>query len=505
MEKHTKIRKIIFWTIIIIAILARVIGWPEAIKEVNCDEIMTAVNAKSIADTGKDIYGTSFPVYLEAWHYTGQSTLLMYIMAIVIKLFGASIFTVRLPMLLISIISLFVVFDFARRIFKNKNIAYILLALLAITPWHIMQARWSIDCNMFSHFLLISIYLLYLGLRSQKRKWLYISMVFFGLTMYTYGLSIYVVPLFLLIMAIYLLRKKEISIKELVICMVVYLLVSTPILLMYVVNFFHLQDIHLGPITIQYFKETNRVGDMLFFIPNNHLQQLNSNVKYTLNTMFMQYDAFPWNAIYGYGTIYLISIVFFFIGIIELIRNKEQWDSVGKVMIALWLILSIALGLIVSQININRLNCIWYPMLFITAYGIYEFCKISSNKYVWAIIGIIYIGMFVGFTNEYYTRQIQSIETNRLWSNGLIRAAEYAKELGMPNIQMEKQINTSDNDRINLLYLQGFEQKEGIQFTMGNLETIQPNTVYIMEKGRVKEEWKDNVKKIFMNYVVITQ
>ena len=72
---------------------------------------MTAINANAIAETGKDIYGTSFPVYLEAWRVFGQSVFLMYCIAICIKIFGISLIAVRLPMLLISIISLFVFYD----------------------------------------------------------------------------------------------------------------------------------------------------------------------------------------------------------------------------------------------------------------------------------------------------------------------------------------------------------------------------------------------------------
>ena len=53
MNKINK-RKIIFWVLIIIGIMVRIYNFPNAISEMNSDEIMTAVNAKSIVDTGKD-------------------------------------------------------------------------------------------------------------------------------------------------------------------------------------------------------------------------------------------------------------------------------------------------------------------------------------------------------------------------------------------------------------------------------------------------------------------
>ena len=52
----------------------------------NTDEIMTAVNSKSIVSEGTDINGISYPVYLRGWG--GQSVALLYIMSIFMKIFG---------------------------------------------------------------------------------------------------------------------------------------------------------------------------------------------------------------------------------------------------------------------------------------------------------------------------------------------------------------------------------------------------------------------------------
>ena len=118
-----KIQNVLFFIILIIAIIVRTISWPTAISQINADEAMTALNAKSIAETGKDIYGTSFPVYLEAWGAMGQSVMLAYFMAFFIKIFGFSIVTIRLPMLVISIISIVIFYDFIKRIFNNNKLA----------------------------------------------------------------------------------------------------------------------------------------------------------------------------------------------------------------------------------------------------------------------------------------------------------------------------------------------------------------------------------------------
>lgn len=73
--------KICIIIIVIIALCSRIYLWPNVIDDVNCDEAITALNAKAIAETGKDMYGTSLPVYFETWLWGGQSALLTYFMA----------------------------------------------------------------------------------------------------------------------------------------------------------------------------------------------------------------------------------------------------------------------------------------------------------------------------------------------------------------------------------------------------------------------------------------
>lgn len=127
-EKKKKIVEVIaVIVLILIGLIARVAFWPNAISQINCDEAMSAINAKAIAETGKDMYGTSFPVYFETWQYGGQSAMLIYIMACCIKIFGFSIFSIRLPLLLVSLLSLLIFYDLAKRCSQNRKIALLSL------------------------------------------------------------------------------------------------------------------------------------------------------------------------------------------------------------------------------------------------------------------------------------------------------------------------------------------------------------------------------------------
>lgn len=91
--KRLKKENLIFGVIAILGIVLRIYRFPLALQEMNCDEIITALNAESIANTGKELSGISFPVYLQGWG--GQSITLLYLMALTIKLLGNSLFAVR--------------------------------------------------------------------------------------------------------------------------------------------------------------------------------------------------------------------------------------------------------------------------------------------------------------------------------------------------------------------------------------------------------------------------
>ena len=166
----------------IIAVSIRVYQFGVVPGGMNQDGAMAAVDAKALADYGTDRLGMRYPVHLTAWGFGQMSALLSYLMIPSIKLFGLSVFSARLPMLLVSLASIYLLYLFSTD-FAGKNTALVVLCFTAINPWHIIQSRWALDCNLFPHFLLAGICFLNRGV-SRKTGWLYLSMVFFALSMY---------------------------------------------------------------------------------------------------------------------------------------------------------------------------------------------------------------------------------------------------------------------------------------------------------------------------------
>ena len=470
---------IIFLIIIIIAIFVRIYKFPNALKEVNSDEMMLAVNAKSIADTGKDINGISYPVYLLG--FGGQSVLLLYLIVFCIKIFGYSLFAIRLPLLIISIVSLVVFYDLIRRISKNNTIALIGLGLLAISPWHILQGMWALDCNILPHILLIAVYLLYIGILKKSRWTLYLSMVFFALTLYSYGIAIYFTPILLLALAIYLRRKKKISIPDLIICIVIFSVLAMPIILMFAINILKTnQSIYLGNITIPYYESLSRTDDMLFFSPNI-LVQLFINIGFTVLMILGEFDGCVWNSSLVFGTAYHITLVLVIVAIIIKIKNKASHihfglsdvfssttdsiqettnidinlqDNFPRFLILSWLCTSIFTGIVINQTNINRLNTIWYPLIMLATFALYYFYNYfkvfeTNNKngskkskiYAISIISIFMI-LFTSYLIYFNCYYANKVDMSICFSRGMYQALEYTNTLPIDSVK----VDNLDND-----------------------------------------------------------
>lgn len=431
MKKLEKYQKYIFLILIILGIAVRIYGFPTAIREMNSDEVMTAVNSASIAQTGKDIGGISFPVYLQGWG--GQSVILLYLMVITMKLLGQTLLTVRLPMLLVSILGMIVSYDLTKRITKSKTIGLIALGLVAISPWHILQSIWSLDCNMFPHFFLFATDIFVIALQKKKKSILYVSMLFYAVSLYGYGLAIYFVPLFLLAMAIYLCKTKQISVKQILICGILFILLSLPLVTMFAINGLQIKEsIQIGPITIPYYDSLSRTKDMLFF-SENFLEQLGENIVSTIKLLVQQEDGGEWNTPKPFGTIYYATMIFALIGIgIEWKNRKKQEDTdrkTGAFLLQIWLLLSVVIGIVINEANVNRLNIIWYPLMIVAAIGIYRIYEKIKYKKAYTI-GVLtfYIALFTCFIVYFYGTYTQVVENSGCFSRGFYRALQYAQE-----------------------------------------------------------------------------
>jgi 4-amino-4-deoxy-L-arabinose transferase-like glycosyltransferase len=360
-----------------------------------------------------------------------MSALLSYFMAALYKLFGVSDITTRLPSLISSLAAIAALFFFVKKSSGNKTALFALL-LAAVNPWQIMQARWSLDCNLFPHFVMFGILFLYFGLR--KEIFLYVSMLFFALSMYCYGIAFVSVPLILAIICVYLLCKRLINFKKAATCLGVYLFFSWPIYMVMVINALKLPTIQTAFFTIPFFPESLRMNDLVFY-SSEPVKQLLSNAASLFNQVFLQKTDLPWNTVSNFGPLFYFTAPLFIVGLISFIRRggKDANEKAAGFFTLAWLFSSVFAGLIVKNVNVNRINIIFYPIIIISAYGLAYIVKSFKNlRIVTLSLALPILASCILFSSFYFNNYTRTLSF--YYFGGLGSSIRYAEAGGFDTI-----------------------------------------------------------------------
>lgn len=440
-EINGKLYWFLLFTAIAVGVFIRIWKFGEIPAGVNQDGAMAAVDGKALAEYGTDRFGTPFPAHLYAWGYGQMSSLLSYLIAVFVKIFGFNIFSLRLPQLIMSLIGGMFLYLFVKDNF-GKKIALLAVFIVAVNPWHFVQSRWAVECNLLPHFFIGGLYFLSKGLL-KKQRYIYISMIFFGLCMYCYGLALYTIPFFLVTAAVYYVVKKRISIKTILISLLIYLAVAWPFILTMMINFFKWDTISLPFVTMQYFPESIRSQDILIF-SDNIFSQLLINFEYLFNVTIMQSNDAIQNGIEHFGTMYYFMIPFVLAGIIGFPRIESKGN---KSLVILALCTGIFVGLFTNRVNVNRINIIFYTMMIFAALGVY--IVITEIKYTkWVLYVIFAVGAVV-MTCTYFTSYAEHIAYD--FYDGFGKALVSAENSGADKLYISSDIqydNTPANSEI---------------------------------------------------------
>ena len=446
MIKNKKVITIII--IIAIGCLFRIVGISKYPNALNADEASSGYESYSIGTYGIDRNGHKLPVFLESWG-SGQNALLSYMAIPFVKILGLNALSIRLPMAIIGCISLVVFYLLLRRLF-NEKVAFLGLFFLIICPWHLMKSRWGLESNLFPDLILYFTYFLVKGLQDKNKKLLYFSFVFPGLSSYAYGTSYMFLPLFIIPILIVLKVKKEIDIKDFIISLGIVTAISLPIILFVIINTFNLGELRFLCFTIPYLP-SNRYKLITSFFSGNFIGTTLTNLITTIKILIVQYDDLGWNSLKSFGTIYLFSTVFTFIGLLNplidkyinkkkngkaLIETKSNYTWIFKI----WFIAAFLVSL-VSEPNINRLNIIMFPIIFYTVLGIYYFCQYKNIMA--SIIFVIYLFYFGLFSGAYLSQDWNYYYT---FEKGLSQVFDYANELKSKNENINFVITDSIKD-----------------------------------------------------------
>ena len=384
---------------------------------------MAGTEAISLLMNGTDQYGMSWPTYFEAWGFSQMSTLYSYLLIPFFAVLGVSKFTLRLPMLLVSIAMLLVMWDLARRI-AGKGFALTVLLLTAINPWHILQSRWALEANLMPHVVLMGVYLLYIGL---KKRWaLYLSMVFFGLAPYAYGVACFSVPILLVCAAVFCLARRRVKVGDLVVCVLIFAAVAGPYFYTMAINAFGLETAYIGSITMPYFEKSLRTQDLAFMQDDPYYWVVNNLFDHLGVWLFRAGDT-PYNVIDWTGTLYVFMPPVVLFGLYSLWQDRRNLALHGDecpmrdggMILLLWMAAVTCCGALIGGV-VNRNNVLFYPLIMFGAYALYQMGRRLRTGL--AVMVFMLLISFAGLNWTYFTDEAYQNTVGDSNSNGQYEA-----------------------------------------------------------------------------------
>ncbi len=408
---------VLFILILALGIFARVWQFGQVPPGLNKDEASIGVEAYDLLHFGVDRNGMSFPVNFVSWG-SGQNALYAYLLIPFLAIGGLTPFMVRLPMLITGILTLPLVFYTAGKIL-DRRAGLLAMFLLAISPWHIILSRWGLESNLLPFVFLAGFACL---LKSEADNyWFVPAGLLFALSLYTYGTAYAAVPVFMLLAVPVLLVAKKVSLKSLLIGLAVLVVVGSPIALLVLVNSLHLETIHLGVFTIPRYPVEARFLGLSAASHTNPLRTMLQNLRDTIRLLLVsQSDGLVWNTLDPYGYLYAFSFPLAVAGALTLIPRKGSALASGKLLCLGWLAAAFLIGIIID-VNINRINLIFIPIVLCTTAFLSWLGK--QQKLLLAGILAAYLLSFYSFNNEYH-RGLYLRQTSPYFNPGLLPALE---------------------------------------------------------------------------------
>ncbi len=397
-------------------------------KPINIDEAMTVLNANSLAKSGTDILGEKLPIYFDTWLHGGQSPFATYLVAIMIKLFGYSLFVTRVPMFVFSMLGLIAFYKFLKEVIpENETLINIAFCLACISPWHLYTSAFTLDCNFLPHIAMFGMYFLAKGINSTKSKYFVFSMLFFGLGFYCYILSAIIIPALLAVLFLILLIKKKVSFKNTIISVITIFIVAIPFILQGLVQFGIIENLNFLGFSISKMPYYSRGSELKL---NNIFENLGEGIISLLFTDIYSFNAKgvnSFNFANSFGSVALLA------GVITLILNKIRKRNDFGIFLKAVIISTLVSSATVCSLTfyataLYRYNIYNYIFIIISAYGIYSVSKLFKKPRFKEVTSLLVATSLIITTYcfaYYYKNDV--INTNTFYTSSIEECLNYNK------------------------------------------------------------------------------
>lgn len=429
MKKLFSTRQIILIAILVLAAILRFWDLGNVPPSASLDEASIGYNAYSVLKTGGDEYG-QFPFISQRGYDDWRRSTYLFLVTPFIALFDLNVVSVRLPAVILSILTVWAVYHIIFSLFSKRSafssaVALLASFLLAISPWHIYISRLGHESNTYLSFLIFGVLLFLQGERNKNWAFILVAGIFFTLSMISYYAGQVFIPLFVMGL-FFLFRRNLLSIvlsdKKIFVIFFIFLILLAPILKGIFSNeaLIRFQGTSIFKPEVHGEKFRKRVelwnkaverGDIVgAIVYSRHLFPLKVVIEgyishFKPEWLFTNPSAQP-HKVPNMGLLYLWEIPFIVIGIVAFLFS-HAFDTKVKKLIFLWFFLAAFPAAIATQApHVMRSYAFLPTWQIFSALGlisIYTFLKNQTYRNIMIVIasGIIFLSITY-FYRQYF-------------------------------------------------------------------------------------------------------
>lgn len=434
------LRIVLFLSILILAAIIRFGHISTLPVSLYWDEVSEGYNSYSILETGKDEWGSSFPILFRGYD-DYKMPVYIYLSVIPIALFGLNEFSVRFISAFLGVGSVVVCFFLVREILKKERLrdaaSFLSMFFLSITPWHIQLSRAGFEANAALFFVMSGFLFM---LKSLDKRWYLIpSSVLFGVSLYTYRSSLIVVPFLITAVAIFYRKElfQKVGLKVLLLALVIIILLSLPIYSLLVTQGDTRSDeVSIFSSSTDLLQDSSHkleaAGNSLAarVIYNRRLvyaEEIGKNYlsHFTPNFLFLRGDTNPRHSVGSMGILYLWQAPFILLGIVFLLRKYKKQAGI----LLVWLLLSpLPASLSYPAPHALRSLLMLPPLIIFTGIGVYYLYLLLEKRlriaYVILLISVV-LGSSIIYARVYIEHNSKIAAAD--WGDGYKELVETIK------------------------------------------------------------------------------
>jgi len=398
------------------AFLMRAVLITKVPVSMNWDEASFGYNAYSILKTGRDEYGELLPLQFRS---VGDYKAPLFIYALVpfVKIFGLSVWTVRILPSLMGSLSV-VCFYFLVKALLDRKAAIIASLFLTISPWHIQFTRGGADVGFATFFTLLGIVSF---IYAQRNKFFYyLSIASFSLSVYSYFAERLFVP-FIFVFLLFVYRENFFGQSKRTILNLTFtaLLFALPIFIP-LFSSGHIEKIEKTTIfgysrPAEYERRIKALSASDFsynlfhgLVLENGFGFLDRYLTHFSPRFLFFYGPSddPRQFISYMGMLYLFDVFFIILAFMFL----KKMPKASRMIVLGWMLLApIPAAITRDPVHARRAFNLVYPLVFLSSFGYIEFYRqiLINFDRAWRILlgsafCILFLYLFLGYVWGYY-------------------------------------------------------------------------------------------------------